>query len=105
MTTNNETKRVAQLVRDAKPVPVGTLLGNGTFRMVVTDHGYYDMDLNRSDEPKPGFDLMYEGDIVKHDSARQRVTFVRDRRGGKVWTNMHPSSIRAVMVLTGDVSG
>ena len=91
-------KRIGQMVRDAKPVPVGTILGNGQVRMVVTGHGYYDMDLNRYDKRGAGTELMYEGDLVRGTFGR--VEFVRNAQGEKCSDRMLPKNIRAVLLAT-----
>ena len=97
-TDRTEIKRRSALVLKNQPVDLGTILGNGSDRMVVTGHGYYDMDLNRSDEPTSGRKLMYEGNLVSLNQARRCIELCRNKRGETMEMTMVASSVRAVMV-------
>lgn len=98
-----ELKHRSALVRQGARVPVGTIIGDADYRMVVTGHGYYDLDANRSEVPGESRALMYEGEVVRLNQARRRIEFVRNSRGEKVEAKMRPADVRAV--LMGEVVG
>jgi hypothetical protein len=98
-------KRIGQLIRDERPVPVGTILDNGREQMEVTGHGYYDMDGNRSDELRAGMGLVYEGDLIRWDPVVKQAVYVRTLRGEKCEQRMRAAQIHKVRKLSKGVAG